>query len=321
MLKLETTLHQLNQEVEKLNTALALATEALSIQQKLMTAQSLQDPPAGAVALQVAAPTPATPQESSRGSWLELLFSALIGGGIAAGLAHMLSRRSARQNEVELPLAIAGNHHAVTARPATPVLVSASAGRPDSPRSAVAAPPSDVDIPLDDSPLDDNPTSVTNQQTVEIDFNDGNSALELAEIMLSFGRIKGAAETLAMHIEENAPNNIQPWSLLLDLYRRSNMHSEFEALAEQMRHKFNVRIPAWADSTTPVSGLKSLEDYAHVVWRINNCWGEQECMDYLYELVLDNRSGNRGGFPLEVVEEIALLMRVLEAGYGLRRPN
>jgi pilus assembly protein FimV len=42
-------------------------------------------------------------------------------------------------------------------------------------------------------------------------------------------------------------------------------------------------------------------------------------MDYLYELVHDNRAGNRSGFPLEVVEEIALLMRTLENGYGLRR--
>ena len=317
MLKLESTLNQLNQEVEKLNTALALATEALAIQQKLMTAQIQQSPPAAAPALSAAAPTPAAPEQSSRGNWLELLFSALIGGGVAAGLAHVLSRRSELQNEEELPLSIAGHQHAIAPRPATAGTVPADTARPDRPRTAAAAmPTTDVDIQLDD-----NPTNLANQAMVNVDFNDGNSALELAEIMLSFGRIKGAAETLAMHIEEQAPNNIQPWSMLLDLYRRSDMHSEFEALAEQMRHKFNIRIPAWADSVTPVSGLKSLEDYAHIVWRINNSWGEQECMEYLYELVLDNRSGNRGGFPLEVVEEIALLMRVLEEGYGLRRPN
>jgi len=42
-------------------------------------------------------------------------------------------------------------------------------------------------------------------------------------------------------------------------------------------------------------------------------------MDYLYQLVHDNRAGQRSGFPLEVVEEIVLLLLVLEAAYGLQR--
>jgi hypothetical protein len=41
-------------------------------------------------------------------------------------------------------------------------------------------------------------------------------------------------------------------------------------------------------------------------------------MDYLYDLVHDNRDGQRSGFPLEVVEEIVLLMLVLEEAYGLQ---
>ena len=81
--------------------------------------------------------------------------------------------------------------------------------------------------------------------------------------MLSFGRIRGAAETLAMHIEESSPDNIQPWTMLLDLYRRGDMKPEFDKLAARMRTKFNVLIPTWEFSTAPVSGLKSLEDYAH----------------------------------------------------------
>ena len=184
---------------------------------------------------------------------------------------------------------------------------------PPTPAGKAAPAPSlssgEVDIPLDFS----------DKKAVDVDFDDGNSALELAEIMLSFGRIHGAAETLAQHIEENAPDNIQPWSMLLDLYRRGDMRAEFETLATRMRNKFNVHVNAWEDSSTPVSGLKSLEDYAHVVWRINHSWGTQDCLDYLFDLVHDNRAGTRGGFPLEVVEEIALLMRVLEEGYGLRR--
>ena len=42
-------------------------------------------------------------------------------------------------------------------------------------------------------------------------------------------------------------------------------------------------------------------------------------MDYLNNLIHDNRDGQRAGFPLEVVEEIVLLLLILESAYGLRR--
>ena len=154
---------------------------------------------------------------------------------------------------------------------------------------------------------------------VEVRFDQDESAIALAEIMLSFGRPQGAAETLARHIEESASDNPRPWLMLLDLYRRSGLSGEYTRLLPALRQKFNLQVPAWQDLQTPVSGLKSLEDYEHIVSRITAIWGTQECMDYLYQLVQDNRAGQRSGFPLEVVEEIVLLLLVLEAAYGLQR--
>lgn len=308
MLKLETTLQVLNQEIDKLNSALALTTEALAIQNKIQAAQSAP-PPDTASAVKAGVATPPPVDRSSQNNWLELLFSALAGGGIAAGMAHLLSRRRQNLGDDELPLAISGYRPEVQVRPPASSIFEAPAKSTSQPVEPAPPPaPSTVDIPLE-------------AETVDVNYNEGGTALELAEIMLSFGRVRGAAETLAQHIEENSPENIQPWSMLLDLYRRGDMPTEFGMLASRMREKFNVHIPSWADSNTPVSGLKSLEDYAHIVWRASNSWGTQECLNYLYELVHDNRSGQRSGFPLEVVEEIALLMRILEDAYGLKRPN
>lgn len=310
MLKLETTLHLLDQEVDKLNSALALTTEALSAQHKLQVAQAAQTPPAA----QAAVATPAKPERSKQDNWFELLISALVGGSIAAGLAHILGR-SRRSDNDEIPLAMTAS--APDTEPRKPGASVFPAQQKTTPLIAEPVRPATVavDIPLD-VPMSD----FGKTETFDVNVNEGDSALELAEIMLSFGRVRGAAETLAQHIAENSPTNIQPWTMLLDLYRRGDMRPEFDSLATSMRQKFNVHVPAWADSTTPVSGLKSLEDYAHIVWRAGNSWGTQECLDYLFELVHQNRAGQRSGFPLEVVEEIALLMRVLEEGYGLRRP-
>ena len=131
--------------------------------------------------------------------------------------------------------------------------------------------------------------------------------------------LESIAETLARHIEESASDNPRPWLMLLDLYRRGGLSGEYTRLLPGLRQKFNLQAPDWQDLQTPATGLRSLEDYAHVASRITALWGTQECMDYLYQLVHDNRDGQRSGFPLEVVEEIVLLLLVLEAGYGLQR--
>ena len=304
MLKMENTLQLLNQEVEKLNTALALATEAIAVQNKLQMAQS-QPSANEPSAIKSKAPTPVAPNTNNRNNWLELLFSALFGGVVAAGFAHFISRPKQRDIDDELPLVVAAGQHANPALDSSPPSIQTATNE-----TAQRA----VDIPLDADP---GPSSESGE--VSVNFQDDNSALELAEIMLSFGRVRGAAETLASHIEDNSPDNIQPWAMLLDLYRRGGMQAEFATLANRMRERFNVYVPSWNESTTPVSGLKSLEDYAHIIGRATKEWGSQHCLDYLRDLVRDNRSGQRSGFPLEVVEEIALLMRVLETAYGLKR--
>lgn len=103
-------------------------------------------------------------------------------------------------------------------------------------------------------------------EVIEAKYEDEHSVLALAEIMLSFGRLRGAADTLAEHIEQTMPDSIEPWSMLLDLYRRGGMR-EFEALAGKMRGRFNAATPSWSESTTPISGLKSTEDFPHVIQR------------------------------------------------------
>lgn len=296
--KLENTIRQLNEELDKMNRVLALTTQALTTQQKL---QQLNPPPAPpAPALAVAHPADA-PGDSN---WLELLLSALLGSGIAIGIAQFLGRKRASPTEAELPLALASHRPEMAApKAAGPAATAVEQQAP--------LPPVAVD---NDEAVDSTQTEVG-----DASLSDDRSVLELAEMMLAYGRVQGAADTLAAHIEATSPDNILPWSMLLDLYRRGGMREEFETLAALMDQRFNVHLPAWSETTTPVSGLKSLEDYAHIIWRTTHTWGTQSCLDYLYALARDTRAGQRSGFPLEVIEEIALLMRILEDAYGLQR--
>ena len=303
MLKVQTTIQSLNAQIEALDKALALTTEAMALQQRMQAAATA----GGSLPAPIA--KPAEPPPAASGNWLEVLLSALAGGLIAVGLAHFLGRRRERRAEDQVPLAIA-----IPARPAAPAPGPAPTVEPVAPQAGATTGAAPVDLHLDgfSRPPGD-------LKAVDVKYNQDESAIALAEIMLSFGRLQGATETLARHVEESASDNPRPWLMLLDLYRRGGLRADYTKLLPALRNKFNLQVPAWQDLENPVPGLKSLEDYEHVITRLTATWGTQNCLNYLYRLVHDNRHGQRIGFPLEVVEEIVLLMLILESGYGLER--
>ena len=309
MLKMETTIQSLNTQIEALDKALVLTTEALALQQKLQAAQAA----AGGVPAPVAKP-PEPPATTGDSGWLEVLLSALAGGIVASAIAHFLGRRREHRGDEEVPLAISDHQQR-----AEPVRREPAPTLPPPLPKAPAHGDFRVGVAPEPDIRHDGFSKAPNElRSVDIRFNEDDSAIALAEIMLTFGRIQGAAETLARHIEESSPKNPRPWLMLLDLYRRGGMRGEYTKLLPAVRRNFNLDVPAWQDLETTVSGLRSLEDFEHVAERVKAAWGTQACMDYLYELVHDNRDGQRSGFPLEVVEEIVLLMLILEEAYSLQ---
>lgn len=287
MAQMESTLRLLRMEIEKMDAALLLADKTVEAERKLREAQGVQ------LAAAAAAQSNATPPASTGVNWLELLLSAAIGGGLAIGIASILGRRRPQPPESLLPPLTAPQAARETSR--MDELLETITGTPSAP------PP---------------PTPEVRELQ---EFSDDHAVLALAEVMLSYGRLQGAAETLAEHVREHSPDNILPWSMLLDLYRRGGMRQEFEALAQTIHDKFNVEITSWDSAETPISGLRSLEEYPHIIHRIGETWGTTVGLDYLYDLVHDTRAGQRHGFPLEVVEELTLLIHVQEDAYAIRR--
>ncbi|MDQ5902579.1 MAG: hypothetical protein QG672_165 [Pseudomonadota bacterium] len=153
---------------------------------------------------------------------------------------------------------------------------------------------------------------------VEPEMADANPVMELAEIMLSFGRIQGAAQTLQEYIEANPKEALQPWVKLLDIYRTGDMHTEFDELAQKLNKNFNVEVQHWERPAAPVVETEeqlpkatTLEELPHICTQVIARWGLPDCLDYLHQLLRDNRGGQRSGFTLPVVQEILLLIDIL----------
>ncbi|MGL1833148.1 type IV pilus assembly protein FimV [Rhodocyclaceae bacterium SMB388] len=147
------------------------------------------------------------------------------------------------------------------------------------------------------------------------------SAVELADIMVSFGRLRGAADTLAEFIRANPKQALSPWLKLMDIYRAAGMKPEFDTLARQLNMTFNVKAVTWENFEASRKDDGGLEAMPHILDKVLQFWGSRECQAYLETIVRDNRGGTRQGFGLSVIDDIVVLASILEEHLGRYRPT
>jgi hypothetical protein len=176
------------------------------------------------------------------------------------------------------------------------------------------------DKPGEPTPVSRGPAAPPMSAEPEVADANPNPVMELAEIMLSFGRLQGAAQTLQEYIEANPKEALQPWVKLLDIYRTGDMHAEFDALAHKLNKNFNVEVQHWDEQAVPLAETETeeqlpkattLEELPHICAQLVARWVLPDCLDYLHQLLRDNRGGQRSGFTLPVVQEILLLIDIL----------
>ena len=157
---------------------------------------------------------------------------------------------------------------------------------------------------------------------------EANPVMELADIMLSFGRVKGAAQALQEYIDHNPQEALQPWIRLMDVYRMAGMRAEFENVARNLNLHFNVEVQSWDDALSgiDVSGEhpvaprpQTLEDLPRLVNTIVDLWNSGDVVGYMYQLLRDNRGGQRLGFSLPVVEDVLFLIELKETANRMEK--
>ena len=139
-----------------------------------------------------------------------------------------------------------------------------------------------------------------------------DSVVDEARILVSMDRINEAISLLRQHIDEQPKSSLQPWVYLLDLYRSLDKKDDFLELAKRFHLAFNVMAPQWEHKQVAMIVATTLEEFPHIIDQLLSMWPNPESKDYLEALIKDNRAGERAGFSIEVAQEIALLISILE---------
>lgn len=320
---------ELNEKIKRLEEYQAVLRKRvaeLDQQAANSTAQPTTAPaPAVTPRPPVPAEPPAAPEADSAPNWLAVLagiLAVIVGGG---ALLWMRRRRPEGVPAMDGAIAPEETHfHAETAAPPHPA--DAAPPRQQEPgMQPLPVPPQQryEPAPLPDETEEWAEPTFAPAHPIPFDetVDEQDSALELAEIMMSFGRTQGAAETLADYIRGNPRQAVKPWLKLLDVYHVAGMRAEFEALTRQLNKTFNVKTITWADFKASRAAPDSVEQMEHVTHQLQELWGTQEAQVYIHQLLRDNRNGTRQGFPLSVVEELLLLLAILDDMLGTYRPN
>lgn len=264
---------------------------------------------------------PPTVSAWESGKWE--IYGALIGAlaGLGGWLGWRAYRRRALPDSDDGALLVLSGSHAEPG------------GRDFPPGETRVDVPPAVEPPIDDREADAfvelppvEPVFSSFDTTATLDEHFAASpVMELADIMLSFGRVKGAAQALQEFIDHNPQDALQPWIRLLDVYRMAGMRAEFDELARNLNRQFNVEVQKWDVpsqetgeaapgelSLQATAGPKSLEEMPRLMNCVVDLWTSGDVVGYLYELLRDNRGGQRLGFSLPVVEDILFLIELKE---------
>lgn len=281
---------------------------------------------------------PPRPKETTWGQWMFLLaaLAAVVAAILFYETRRVLRTRPSRrpaiasapgqaQDPDQEHQAEADTEAVTQTPPARPIITSpprqysktGTASGPDLPPTAadpsvisrIPTPPARPDMDFDaeiTAPL------IVNEELVE----EHDSAVELADIMISFGRVQGAAETLSDFIRANPRQSVAPWIKLMEVYRLADMRIEFDALARQLNKTFNVKSVTWDNFDEARQMPGGLEQLPHAIDRLVALWGTTECQAYLDRMLRDNRDGTRQGLSLGIIDDILMLWSVLEERLG-----
>ncbi len=282
-------------------------------------------PPSWLTGLDTAPAKPASPAALPRSSQLSApkvvapqntLMWAALGGAVLALLTLLFLRRQAAKDQIRQSANVRADMMArTTAMP--PSAVSSI-----TPPPALGMPPQASES-LEGLKRQTVPAAEATSPRADPVREEMDHALDLAEVMLSYGRTTGAMQTLKDYLHGHPTVSVRPWLKMLGLYRQTGMREDFEQAAETVHRYFNVKVPGWDEGVSEVplrsffgedEGIEilGLEQLPHILAKIQATWPGISCGEYLRHLLVDNRDGGRMGFPVSVVAEILLLEDILD---------
>lgn len=153
-------------------------------------------------------------------------------------------------------------------------------------------------------------SDAANEQNILVEDEQEFSVLDHADVFLSHGRAGLAIQLLQNHLLEFPKQSVTIWLFLLDLLAKEDNKAQYEETALDCRLHYNIHIPEFSKPESTSS--ESLEDFPRLANGLENIWDTPEALNFLDDLIYNNRLEPRAGLPKNLIEELLVLRAIAQ---------
>lgn len=137
---------------------------------------------------------------------------------------------------------------------------------------------------------------------------ENSSVIEDADVFIEHGRPTLAIQLLQNHLSESPAESPAIWLKLLNLLSKEDSETEFNAAVVECNKYFNIKVAKYGSNLA--SDTSSIEDYPHIVTRLEGVWGSPYAIGFLNDLIFNKRSQPRDGLDQGAFNDLFFLKNI-----------
>ena len=181
-------------------------------------------------------------------------------------------------------------------------------------------PPRDTSIPADlnfeanpsaddfDEQLNQDSISNSAKSLTSFEILDHESVLDEANVFIEHGRPTLAIQLLQNHLSEAPAESPEIWLKLLNLLAKESSETNYDEAVVECNKYFNIKAAKFGDDSE--QHVASIEDYPHIITRIEGAWGSQHATGVLNDIIYNKRSQPRGGIEQGAFDDLFFLKMI-----------
>ena len=134
------------------------------------------------------------------------------------------------------------------------------------------------------------------------------SIIEDADVFIEHGRPALAIQLLQNHLSDSPEDSPAIWLKLLNLLSKEGSEAEYDSAVIECNKHFNIRAATFNSSST--ADDSSIEDYPHIITRLEGVWGSPYAVGFLNDLIFNKRSQPREGLNQGAFNDLFFLKNI-----------
>ncbi|NOT65587.1 MAG: hypothetical protein HOP06_06140 [Methylotenera sp.] len=134
------------------------------------------------------------------------------------------------------------------------------------------------------------------------------SILDDADVFIEHGRPALAIQLLQNHLSDSPSESPAIWFKLLNLLAKEGSEAEYDEAVVECNKHFNIKAAKFGAISEP--NTASIEDYPHIVSRLEGVWGSQYAVEFLNDLIYNKRSQPREGLEQNAFDDLFFLKTI-----------